>query len=178
MRRLFRDRWGTAPRSMVFPRNQVAYTDVLEAQGISRWRENPEVFFWSERIGAHPPAPIRLLRIADALAPLGRRTVPLEGQPRASHFIRFALPELAWRAHLERIRRDARTMRPDQAIHLWWHPHNLGAEVERGIHRLGELLDAVGEVVPLGTRFAAMDELDAPALRSPGAQGASPTAHQ
>ena len=43
----FRDKFGHAPTSFVFPRNQVSQTEALRQAGIERWRTNPRVSCWN-----------------------------------------------------------------------------------------------------------------------------------
>ncbi|HSO33788.1 MAG TPA: polysaccharide deacetylase family protein [Labilithrix sp.] len=157
---LFRDKWNEAPRSFVFPRNQVAFEDVLAQHGIRIWRANPTPFFWSATTSAQQSIVVRALRVADALAPLGTRTYRREGEVhRASHFVRFTLPELAWRAHVRRLAAEASRLGSDDVLHLWWHPHNLGGDVERSIARLDQVIGTIQEHAPPATRFATMGDL-------------------
>ena len=157
---LFREKWNDVPRSFVFPRNQVAFEDVLAEHGMRAWRENPTPFFWSATTAAQQSAVVRVLRLADSLAPLGTRTYHrTPGRQRASHFVRFSLPPLAWRAHLRRLGAEAARLRSDDVFHLWWHPHNLGADVEGCIARLDEVIGTIREHAPAGTRFTSMGDL-------------------
>lgn len=133
--------------SFVFPRNQVGYTDVLRANGIVRWRDNPRPFYWRASKDSEQSFVVRALRFADSITPLGRRGRSRH-EMRASHFVRFGLPDRVWRAHLKRIAGDARDLRPDEALHLWWHPHNLGADVARSTRRLRELVDRIRDGAP------------------------------
>jgi hypothetical protein len=46
-------------------------------------------------------------------------------------------------------------------LHLWWHPHNLGAEPVRRIDRARTLLDDVAEAMRTGlVRSCNMADLD------------------
>jgi hypothetical protein len=154
---LFRDNWGAQVCSMVFPRNQVAFTDVLMARGLHCWRENPTGFQWnSSRISEQTPM-VRALRFADSVMPLGRRVSPRLAR-RASHFVRLALPPALWRLHRRRIVADARSLRENETLHLWFHPHNIGLMPARGVARFAELLDEVVAAAPPATRFMTMGE--------------------
>jgi peptidoglycan/xylan/chitin deacetylase (PgdA/CDA1 family) len=157
MAKLFQDRWQRTPKSFVFPRNQVAHTRALAANGISAWRENPHPFFWQKNLGPTQPLPVRALRLVDSLAPLGNRAAPSRAS-RASYFVRFSLPETLWRLHLRRISSDVQQMRTGESMHLWWHPHNLGGDVPRSMSRVAQLLDAVHNAGRGEVRFAAMAE--------------------
>ena len=155
---LFRDRWDSRPSSVVFPRNQVGHTDVLRTRGVTAWRENPHPSFWNATAASEQTRIVRLCRIADAMAPLGRRTAPAV-EHRASFFVRMNLAEPLWRAHRRRIVADARALRAGEVLHLWWHPHNLGASPEKSVARIADLLDAVREAAPPSTRFRSMSEV-------------------
>jgi len=157
MVRLFRDRWNTVPRSLVFPRNQTAFQDVLTARGIIAWRDNPQTFYWAATTSTEQSKAARALRLADAFAPLGRRAAPVAAQ-RASYFVRLNLPPSLWRLHVRRIVREAKQLRPDEALHLWWHPHNLGATPRASVNRIAALLDALRDAAPSGTRFVSMGD--------------------
>jgi peptidoglycan/xylan/chitin deacetylase (PgdA/CDA1 family) len=159
---LFRERWGGIPRSFVFPRNQVAHTDVLRSRGIHSWRDNPETFYWRSTAAAEQSRLARALRLADSMLPLGRRAAPLRAQ-RASYFVRVGLPGALWQAHRARIRNEARALRPGDVLHLWWHPHNLGDAPRRKAERIAELLDVVREACGPDTTFASMADVAASA---------------
>ena len=157
---LFRQKWNAAPTSFVFPRNQVGFVDVLKHHGFDTWRENPEAFYWSLTSSAQNASVVRLLRLADGLLPMGtrsfRRDAPVH---RASHFVRFGLSGLAWKAHMRRLVDEARALRPGEVLHLWWHPHNLGADVSASLARLTTLLDALRTNAPSYVRFANMNDV-------------------
>lgn len=155
MNTLFADRWSSAPVSLVFPRNQENHVDVLRSRGIRQWRSNPNSWYWDT---TRPTTKVtRALRIADAFLPWPDRggSVVDAGQ-RASHFVRVGLPNRAWSLHVRRIGRDASRLGPGETLHLWWHPHNLGAAPTRSVARLGELLDRIASLpnqpsfVPMG----------------------------
>ncbi len=145
---------GEAISSLVFPRNQVGYTSELRAEGIERWRENPRSFFWQASAKRELSPIVRGLRLIDAFVPLAHRGA-LRREVRASHFVRFGLPGAAWKTHVARIVRDGRLLGPGGALHLWWHPHNLGADVRRSIDRLHELLVHLGDTM-IGASFVSM----------------------
>lgn len=155
MAKLFHDRWQRPPKSFVFPRNQVAHTRALESCGVAVWRENPQTFFWAKSGRQAHSLPVRALRLADAFAPLGNRSAPARVS-RASYFVRFNLPEPMWRLHLRRMSRDIHHAEAGEALHVWWHPHNLGADPARSVRRVAELLDALQSAARGRARFASM----------------------
>ena len=168
---LFREKFGSKPRSLVFPRNQVAYTDILRDLGIAQWRNNPEVFYWDTMRRSEQSRWIRGLRMLDDTLPMKTRRAP-SSEMRASYLVRFALPERAWKLHVDRIARDARRLQGGQTLHLWWHPHNMGAEMPRHIRRLEGLMRRVRDAAPPQTRFLSMadsaSEVETPAVATLG----------
>jgi peptidoglycan/xylan/chitin deacetylase (PgdA/CDA1 family) len=157
MVKLFQDRFGTRPRSLVFPRNQVAFEDVLRERGITAFRTNPKPFYWNATTSKEQTRTVRALRLADSLAPLGRRGARAT-ESRASYFVRLGLPRALWSLHFRRIVADAAHLRDGESLHLWWHPHNLGKEPVATVRRVGDLLDALADCVPRGTRFVSQGD--------------------
>lgn len=154
---LFREKFGSDARSLVFPRNQVAYTDILRDLGIIQWRSNPDVFYWDTMRRSEQGRWIRGLRLLDDTLPMKTRRAP-SSEMRASYLVRFALPERAWKLHVHRITADARRLRPGQTLHLWWHPHNMGGDVPRHMRRLQDLMRRVRDTAPPQTRFLSMED--------------------
>jgi peptidoglycan/xylan/chitin deacetylase (PgdA/CDA1 family) len=160
MTRLFCDRWGEPPSSFVFPRNQIAHTDVLFANGIKAYRGNPDIWFWRD---ARPDQGIaaRAMRLLDSFMPISSRRAPIEtGCQRASHFVRWRLPGPAWSRHVRRIAADASRLEDGQVLHLWWHPHNVRPA---DLPRLDELLDRVDAASPANVEWSTMRDVAAAA---------------
>jgi hypothetical protein len=156
---LFRERYGVAISSLVFPRNQIGFLDHYRSHGITAWRTTEKA--WYLRDTRHSKHPLmRLLRIVDAMTPFGTRAdVFSDGATRSTQFVRIALPELGWKAHLAKIQHEAARLRPRQILHLWIHPHNLGGDVPNSMARMEQLLDAVERRAPHGTAYASMRDL-------------------
>lgn len=165
---LWRERFGAPPVSLVFPRNQAAFHGVLRASGIRVWRETAGPWYHdcndTPTNGARP----RALRLLDDVNPWVRRAAPLEGgATRSSLFVRFTLPSPAWRLQIARIEHELDHLRRGEVFHLWWHPHNLGADVGRSLARAREVLDRIAERASQGTlRSRTMGEL-APRIAGP-----------
>jgi len=155
--RLFADRWGTAPASYVFPRNQENHVDTLRAAGITQWRSNPESWYWDT--GRPTTLVTRCLRAVDGFSPWPPRGVRVaRGAQRASHFVRLGLPNTAWAIHRKRIVRDAAHLRDGEVLHLWWHPHNMGAKPADTAARLDDLLTELTSL-PTAPTFRPMAEV-------------------
>lgn len=157
--RLFHERFGVAPTSFVFPRNQVGHVEALQRTGIRRWRLNPTVSYWNAVRRDQQRKFVRALRLFDDVVAGESRRAPAS-EMRASFLVRFPLPDRAWKLHLSRIRRDARRLQPGETLHLWWHPHNLGADVRRNVRRLSDLISVVRDAAPSDTRFVSMEQSD------------------
>jgi peptidoglycan/xylan/chitin deacetylase (PgdA/CDA1 family) len=128
--------FGVEPRSFVYPRNVVAFTDELAPAGFTRYREGARnrrgVKYGSRAMGllrkaagARPPVG-RARRVGDLVeVPAGIPILPAVGLRRVvSH--RARLREVA--KGLDRARRE------HALFHLWTHPHNFveGREVMVG----------------------------------------------
>ncbi|NVO32115.1 polysaccharide deacetylase family protein [Hymenobacter lapidiphilus] len=129
-------------RSLVFPRNQynAQYVAICEAQGISSYRGNEKSWIYRERSEEQQSLYKRGVRLLDAyldlsgpnchtLADIAQQfpyNIP------ASRFLRPWSGKLRTLEKL-RLRRILRGMeyaaRHGQVFHLWWHPHNFGANL-------------------------------------------------
>ncbi len=141
----FADR-GHAPRSFVFPVNEVGYRDVLADHGFACYR------------GATPARPGPLAKVGNAF--FGRHTPPIvtpsvdeygmvnvpaslylfgfEGAlRRAVEFVRDDPVVSAVRRGLEALRGT------DGVLHLWLHPHNVTGERDR--RRVERVLEAIDD---------------------------------
>ena len=158
-RELFRERFNTAPTSLVFPRNQVAFLDFYRANGISAWRDNERSWYLNQSKYANHPVP-RALRLVDALTPFWTRGGRfLNGGTTSTLFVRVTLPEIAWKAHLAKVATEVRRMRRDSVLHFWLHPHNVGGNLGRGMARIAEVLDTIDKCARGGAVYASMRDL-------------------
>jgi peptidoglycan/xylan/chitin deacetylase (PgdA/CDA1 family) len=156
---LFRERLGVTPTSLVFPRNQVAFLAHYRGHGIRAWRDNENA--WYYQLTRHTNHPlVRGLRMMDALTPWRVRGGSFSGgRTPSTLFVRVYLPESLWNLHLARIVAETRRIKPGGVLHFWLHPHNLGADVPRGIRRLEQVLDVIDRHAPRGTIYASMRDL-------------------
>lgn len=142
---------GVALRSIVFPRNQYnpAYEDLLMQAGIRCFRGNQRAPMYRANSAA-----ARVARLADSYTDVGgAHTVPWHQVPhrnglsdvRASFFVRPYAPRLRGLEPL-RLRRITRSLaaaaRGGEILHLWWHPHNFGVNLEANLAFLREILVA------------------------------------
>lgn len=143
---LFAERFGGQPRSLVFPRNQPAFIDVVRACGIRIWRGNPGPWYYECEDTEHNGPLPRALKLFDGLNPLCRLAAPqTDDMTRASLFLRLNLPRYLWAAHVRRISRELAQLTPGQIFHMWFHPHNLGEDMALRLSRVEEVLELVAK---------------------------------
>lgn len=151
--RLARER-GIELRSMVLPRNQMnpEYVDVLAKAGFVAYRGNERHWAYEARAFGDESQLRRAVRLVDSLVPLtgshvhgwdelGIRAGVVDIP--ASRFFR-PLPvrppgirELGIRRVIASMEAAARSR---GVFHLWWHPHNFGAETDARIADLERVL--------------------------------------
>lgn len=156
---------GITLRSIVFPRNlhNHAYDDVLKAHGITTYRGNPKSWLWDfSSISDSATIGRRVARLADTYVAVdGEHTQGWHEvlQPngladvRASRFLSphrrgagFLEP-----LRLQRLRRGLHhAARHRRLYHLWWHPHNFGANLPENLSMLRRVLE---EFARLRDRF-------------------------
>lgn len=144
--KLWKERFGVVPISLVYPRNQSAFVNLLDQTSIGIWRGSEPAWFYdctSQRSNTLLP---KALRLVDSINPWVRRASRLKrGMVRASLFVRFELPEPLWRLQLKRIRNELLGLAPGEVFHCWWHPHNVGFEIKAGMARLTQVIDLIAE---------------------------------
>ncbi|MBQ9558572.1 MAG: polysaccharide deacetylase family protein [Bacteroidaceae bacterium] len=145
-------------KSIVFPRNQVTdeYLKICTKHGIKAYRGNPSSFF-SRTYSPLARFKNRFLRLMDTYLNIGDRTsYSLDeaisfGMPfniKASRFFRPYNKRLSFLEplRLRRIRQEIiYAARHHEAYHLWWHPHNFGANTEKNLKNLEEVLKCYKE---------------------------------
>lgn len=147
---LWSERFGESPISLVFPRNQVGFINVISEASLQVLRGPEGPWFHSGTIATNRSILPRALRLVDSLNPLAHHAGALEelqslAMTRASLFLRVNLPRPAWALHLLRIKRELAQLRTGEIFHLWWHPHNLGKDMANRLGRVEEVLNVVVE---------------------------------
>lgn len=143
---------GLAPRSLVFPRNQYDRTSIAIAAeaGITSYRGNPEHAFYATAAQSEEGRLKRAGRLADAYLNLsGHHTVLAQYEDgrisnvAASRFLRPWSSRLSMLESL-RVARICGSMtaaaQAGRGFHLWWHPHNFGANLPHNIAALTQVL--------------------------------------
>ena len=145
--------------SLVLPGNQVGdeFVSVAERRGLSTYRGNPDS--WLYRASARDEQGLvrRGARLIDAYVPLsGSNAYTLEPalpdrilDIPASRFLRPYIPRLLRLEQLRIVRITSdieHAARHDRVYHLWWHPHNFGADVPKNIAVLETILRTFADV--------------------------------
>lgn len=148
---LWKVRFNVKPTSLVYPRNQTAFSELIEKTSITLFRGPEPAWFYdctSQRRNRKFP---RVLRLLDSLNPWITRAAPLEGKMiRASLFVRFDLPEWLWQLQLKRIRNELNDLESGHIFHCWWHPHNVGVDLAKGIARFSQVFDLISNACSTG----------------------------
>lgn len=147
LKRTFIQRFGTNPRALVMPKNQVtpAAMRIARDAGFDSIRVNPDSWVYRPIVwGPMMARLIRLLRIADTFLPiveLGRAEMFAETRKNdlrlhvGQYFLRpwFARKGL-FTLHLWRLKLALFiAMRRGHQVHFWLHPHNLGRSPEQAL---------------------------------------------
>ncbi len=143
---------GYEIKSIVFPKNEVdgEYLKVCEDKGIYIYRGNAQKFFGKTR-GTLSRIFKRICRLADNYIPIDHATTyPLSEikngsyyNVRASRFLRPYSSKLSFLEglRLNRIKKEiTKAAKRGEVYHLWWHPHNFGANTEKNLSFLEEIL--------------------------------------
>jgi hypothetical protein len=142
---------GIKLASIVFPRNQVdpAHLSVCREFGLRAFRGNERVWFCRARKEAEQTHLVRASRLLDSYLPISgshdHEPIVVNGMVDvpASRFLR----PVGKSAALERLRLRRITSAMEAAarhrkvFHLWWHPHNFGADLQANLTFLRAILD-------------------------------------
>jgi len=145
-------RFGRAPASIVFPKNQFRSADLrtCAAAGIRAFRPNPTHTLYRERPAGDDRLWRRAARLVDAhlrisgadvRRPWSDAATALVAAP-SSRMLRATGPGglLARTARLRRVRAGmSAAAKAGGMYHLWWHPHNFGADPAGSL----DFLDAI-----------------------------------
>lgn len=154
-KKVFLDKLGITPTSLVFPRNQYDESVLLAASksGFKNFRTNPTDWFWENT--ANETLIKKIFRTGDTLMPLGKRTsfkdisvterwveIP------ASRLLRpYRNGSVFNKRRIERIKDELEeSCKRNEIYHLWWHPHNFGFLPKENLAILEDLLNFITEL--------------------------------
>lgn len=167
---------GFSLKSIIFPRNNVSkdYLQVCAKHGITTYRGNATKFF------SKPKSRLfrlknRICRLLDSYVPIGgtssfryEQLIPEDGLPVNVPASRFFRPYSKYSSFLEplRIRRIKNEIqyaaKHGEMYHLWWHPHNFGANMEKNMRNMELVLSYYAEChKKYGMKSYKMNELSA-----------------
>jgi len=149
---------GIELKSIVLPRNQVSeeHLKVCAKYGITSYRGNALKYF-NETKSSLESIKNRICRLLDAYINIGGMpTIPYseidtKQSPmniRASRMLRPFTPKLAFLdgIRLQHIKREmVYAAKNGEIYHLWWHPHNFGANMEQNLAFLEKVLQCYKE---------------------------------
>lgn len=142
-------------KSIIFPRNQFneAYLKIVGANNITSYRGNETSWLYNARNRTNETLIRRSLRLLDTYITIsGHHVYDLafinKGQALinipSSRFLRPYSPKLKVLEGLKlrRIKKDMLVAaKTNKAYHLWWHPHNFGANTNENIAFLKSILE-------------------------------------
>lgn len=145
---------GYALRSIVFPRNQYEadYLEICRRHGIIAYRGNESSWLYAPKSRAEESKLRRALRLADAYLNLSGHHTPARPRPDASGMVnvpasRFLRPFSKTLRALDPLRLQRMLNSLDEAAkrgrmyHIWWHPHNFGANTAENLAFLRKILE-------------------------------------
>lgn len=148
------DNLGLGLKSIVFPRNQydIDHLQVCREIGLTAFRGNPQSWLYRARPLRQETRWLRAARLADSycdfsshncyLLPDVGDDVPVNVP--ASRFLRpYSVKLRAVQGLQERRIKNDLTYAAQQglAYHLWWHPHNFGANLENNLGMTRRIFD-------------------------------------
>lgn len=164
---------GIELKSIIFPRNQVSseHLKICAKYGITSYRGNSLKYF-NEPKSKLESTKNRICRLLDTYINIGGMTsvsyceIDTNEQPmnlRASRMLRPYSHRLAYFEGLRLKRMKAEMLYAamnGEMYHIWWHPHNFGANMEQNFAFLEELLKYYKELkVSYGMQSYTMNEL-------------------
>lgn len=163
---------GHTLTSIVFPRNQFseAHVQIAKDCGMTAYRGVPRGRVYRSRAGNELSLPVRAMRFLDGAFPLLGTQTTLPPKARngcydvpASRFLR------PWSGrwpvystlHQNRIMGEmTHAAQHGTDYHLWWHPHNMGRNIERNLAQLTTILEKFQELQDLhGFQSASMADV-------------------
>lgn len=144
---VFNNKYGKEVKSIVYPRNQVKFEELLPQLGISSYREIEKGDTAYANTLKGNSLTRKIFRASSSINPFISHSSPFAKQySRASLFLRLNLPAIAWQLHLARIRSELRNLRDGECFHLWMHPHNLGSNTDFKLKRIDQVIKILLEL--------------------------------
>lgn len=147
---------GVDPKSFVFPRNDIGHLDVLRKYGIEAYRGKDARWYEQAGVPGAVKPPLRFVDEAARLTPPIVEPVEREGIFEVPGSQLFHPSHDGWQytpgeSSVARAKKGLeQAARTGGVFHLWFHPFNLGHELEQDLGRLEQVLMTVQELVDQG----------------------------
>lgn len=154
---IYWDKFSSAASSFIFPRNQINYLEVLNRNNYQVFRGNKREWFYNSNARLAKALRFFTLHfgstrqgITEVFYNSGIVNIP------GTIFLRPYDNALLTAIRVRRIKKVLKRVKAkNEIVHLWWHPHNFGINVEKNIEMLDEILAYAHK---LGIRSANMKE--------------------
>lgn len=149
--KVFNDRLGVRPTSLVFPRNAIANLAALERTNVLRYRGSDFYPLLSKNGISEKSLIWRARRYTQNFVRFSslweNDSFPMVS---SGLFMRFGLPEFLWKRQITMLKRHLNAPLQGHSLHLWWHPHNLGFDPVLAMKRLHQLCQILSEAKQTG----------------------------
>lgn len=141
VKKIFEEKFKSSPVSIVFPRNQINFKENFYKPNLMIYRSIPELYSYNRNLRKI----ISLYEIFSPIisGPFNQNTMYSTGNV----FIRFNLPNVLWNLQLKKIKNKLMNLKNSENLHIWWHPHNVGVNLEKGLDRFEQLFDLIANEI-------------------------------
>lgn len=141
VKKIFEKKFKSSPVSIVFPRNQINFIKNFHNSNLMIYRSIPDLYSYNSTLRKI----INLYKIFSPIisGPFNHNNISSTG----NFFIRFNLPNLLWNLQLKKIKNKLINLRNGENLHIWWHPHNVGVNLKKGLDRFEQLFDLIANEI-------------------------------
>lgn len=141
VKKIFEEKFKSSPVSIVFPRNQINFKENFYEPNLMIYRSIPDLYSYNSNLR-------KIINLYEILSPIisgpfNQNTMYSTG----NFFIRFNLPNVLWKLQLKKIKNKLMNLRNGENLHIWWHPHNVGVNLEKGLDRFEQLFDLIANEI-------------------------------
>ena len=141
VKKIFEEKFKSSPVSIVFPRNQINFKENFYEPNLMIYRSIPDLYSYNSNLR-------KIINLYEILSPIisgpfNQNTMYSTG----NFFIRFNLPNVLWNLQLKKIKNKLMNLRNGENLHIWWHPHNVGVNLEKGLDRFEQLFDLIANEI-------------------------------
>ena len=145
------DNFDCKIKSLVFPRNQFnqEYLSLCKKLGINNVRSNPKSWYWQNT--QKDSLQQKVFRTGDAYFGKNNKSYPIQEiesgdnipdcQMASRLFRPYSNRKIAEKLKIKRIKSEiTKAAKEGEVYHLWWHPHNFGAQPLKSLEQLETIL--------------------------------------